>query len=157
MRFARPEWLWSLLLVPILAVWLAHRLVARRRALASFADEKLLPRLAVAPSLEILTIKTALLVGGTILLLLSAARPQWGTSLEQVSRRGVDVLVGIDISESMLGEDLSPSRLGKAREESSRLLDRLTGDRVGLMAFAGSGGVLHTRDIRAGSGSGTAR
>ncbi len=142
MRFGNPSLLWALLLVPLLGIWLAAGLAQRRRALAAFADEPLLSRLVQAARFEKLVIKSIALVVAAAFILAAAARPQWGSTLEQVARKGVDVLVAIDISESMMAEDLKPSRLGKAREEASRLLDRLKGDRVGLLAFAGSGGVL---------------
>jgi Ca-activated chloride channel family protein len=142
MRFARPEMLWLLALVPALAAWLAWGLVRRTRALRAFAEPVLLERLVQAPGRGLLLAKGALLVTAVTLFVLAAARPQWGATTEQVRRHGVDVLVGIDISESMLAEDLAPSRLRKSQEEVSRLLEKLQGDRVGLMAFAGSAGVL---------------
>jgi Ca-activated chloride channel family protein len=142
MRFGNPSLLWALLLVPVLGLWLAAGLARRRRALSAFADEPILSRLVQAARFEKLVIKSIALVVAAAFILAAAARPQWGSTLEQVARKGVDVLVAIDISESMMAEDLKPSRLGKAREEASRLLDRLKGDRVGLLAFAGSGGVL---------------
>ncbi|HKY32340.1 MAG TPA: VWA domain-containing protein [Candidatus Polarisedimenticolia bacterium] len=142
MRFGRPEWLWLLLLVPALAAWLALGLARRRRALLAFAERPLAERLVRGAPPVVLAIKAGLLTGASVFLLLAAARPQWGTTSEQVRRQGVDVLIGIDVSESMLAEDIAPSRLRKAQEEVSRLLDRLGGDRVGLMAFAGSAGVV---------------
>ncbi len=142
MRFARPELLWLLLLVPALAAWLAYGLVRRRRALALFAGETLADRLVSSGPFPVLVVKAVLMVTGVTFLVLAVARPQWGTTLEQVARQGVDVMVGIDISESMLAQDVRPDRLGKARDETERLLERLQGDRVGLVAFAGSAGVL---------------
>ncbi len=142
MRFGRPDLLWLLLIVPVLGLWLVALLARRRRAIAGFADPRLLPRLVQSASTERLVIKSILLVVAATFLVLSSARPQWGSTLEPISRKGVDVLIGIDISASMLAEDLKPNRLDKSREEASRLLDRLEGDRVGLLAFAGSGGVL---------------
>jgi len=142
MRFARPELLWLLLLVPALAAWLAFGLVRRRRALATFAGETLAERLVTTAPFPVLAVKAILLVTGVTFLVLAVARPQWGTTLEQVARQGVDVMVGIDISESMLAQDVRPDRLSKSRDETARLLERLQGDRVGLVAFAGSAGVL---------------
>ncbi|HET9480940.1 MAG TPA: VWA domain-containing protein [Candidatus Polarisedimenticolia bacterium] len=142
MRFARPELLWLLLLAPLLAVWLGRAIVRRRRALASFTGGALRGRLVTEAPVGVQVIRVVLRAAGVALLVLAAARPQWGTRLEQVSRQGVDVVVAIDISESMLAEDLKPSRLLKAREETARLLERLQGDRVGLVGFAGSAGVL---------------
>ena len=142
MRFARPEFLWLLLLVPVAAVWLAWLLAGRRRALLQYAGEPLLGRLVRTASLEKMVVKTILLVTASIFLILAAARPQWGSSLQQVARQGVDVLIGIDISESMLAEDIRPNRLQKAIASASGLMDRFAGDRVGLMAFAGSAAVV---------------
>lgn len=142
MRFARPEILWLLLLVPVAGVWLGFALAGRRRALVQFAGEPLLTRLVRAASFEKMVVKTILLIVASTFLILAAARPQWGSSMQQVARQGVDVLIGIDISESMLAEDISPSRLQKAQASASGLLDRFAGDRVGLMAFAGSAGVV---------------
>ena len=142
MRFARPELLWLLLVVPALAVWLLTGLARRRRALARWAAEPLIGQLTVGPPLGRMVFKAILLVVAAAFLILAAARPQWGMTLQQVTRQGVDVLLAIDISESMLAEDIKPSRLAKAQEEASRLVERLSGDRVGLVAFAGSAGVL---------------
>jgi len=71
-------------------------------------------------------------------LILAAARPQWGTKLETLSHRGIDVLIAIDVSESMRARDVSPDRISKARQEVDKFLGLLRGDRVGLIAFAGS-------------------
>jgi len=142
MRFARPELLWLLLTLPLLAMWLIGGLARRRRALARFAAAPLIDKLVTGPPLGRMVFKMVLLLVASMFMILAAARPQWGTTLQQVSRQGVDVMVAIDISESMLAEDIKPSRLIKAQEEASRLLDRLSGDRVGLVAFAGSAGVL---------------
>ena len=142
MRFARPEILWLLLLVPVAAGWLSYALAGRRRALLLFAGEPLIARLVRAASFEKMVVKTILLVTASVFLILAAARPQWGSSMQQVARQGVDVLIGIDISESMLAEDIRPNRLQKAIASASGLMDRFAGDRVGLMAFAGSAGVV---------------
>ncbi len=142
MRFASPVVLWMLLAVPALAAWLVLILRGRRMAMARFTEARLLERLVDSVSAERLAVKAILLVLSSLFIVLAAARPQWGSTLEQVSHRGVDVLIGIDISESMLAEDLRPNRLQKSREEAGRFLERLDGDRVGLLAFAGSAGVL---------------
>jgi Ca-activated chloride channel homolog len=128
--------------VPVLAGWLFWSQARRRRALHQFADRMLLDRLVQGPGHVLIAAKGALLVIAAVMFVLAAARPQWGATTERVTRQGVDVVIGIDISESMLSEDLAPSRLRKAQEEVSRLLEKLRGDRVGLMAFAGSAGML---------------
>ena len=142
MRFAVPHALWLLAIVPLLAVWLILGAVRRRRALARLAAEPLLQRLVEARPTSVIAVKGVLLALAVGLLVLAAARPQWGATLEQVTRKGVDVMIAVDISESMLAEDMGPARLQKSVEATSRLLDRLQGDRVGLLAFSGSAGVL---------------
>jgi Ca-activated chloride channel family protein len=82
-------------------------------------------------------IKALILVSSLLLLLLALARPQFGTRVETVKREGQDIFVALDVSFSMLAEDIRPSRLEKARREISQLIERLQGDRIGLIAFAG--------------------
>src|SRR5262245_51566318 len=102
MRFAAPWALWLLVIVPVLALWLLLGLARRRRALVEFTGEVLADRLVTGPSLERLVITSGLEVIAALFLILAAARPQWGATLEQVSRQGVDVVLAVDISESML-------------------------------------------------------
>lgn len=142
MRFARPELFWLLLPVALMATGLGLMLSRRRQALQRFVGARFMDRLVEAASIDVRILKIVLLSLGLVFLVVAMARPQWGATAQQISRRGVDVLIGIDISESMLAEDIKPNRLGKSIQEASGLLDRLDGDRVGLLAFAGAGGVL---------------
>jgi Ca-activated chloride channel family protein len=138
MRFGAPGYLWLLLCIPVLAglaVWAFRR---RRRALESFGDAALVGRLAASTSIEKRIIKAALVVLASLFLALALARPQWGTRLETVHRRGVDVIVAVDTSLSMLAEDVKPNRLAQARAAISSLIQMLQGDRIGLVAFAGT-------------------
>jgi Ca-activated chloride channel family protein len=95
-----------------------------------------------AVSTERRLLKAGLAVAAAALLVVSLARPEWGMTLEPVTRRGVDVVLAIDVSTSMLAEDLRPSRLAKARSEAGRLADLLPGDRIGIVAFSGSAATL---------------
>ena len=142
MRWANPIAFWLLPIVPIMAVLLAVVLARRRQGLARFCGTQLTGRLTLTAPMEVLVVKASLLTVGVLFLVLAMARPQWGATLEPVSRKGVDVLFAVDISESMLAEDIEPSRLLKARQEAMRLLERLEGDRAGLLAYAGSAGIL---------------
>ena len=81
--------------------------------------------------------KIALLLIALFFMVFAMARPQIGTKLEEVRREGVDVMVAIDVSKSMLAEDIPPSRLAKAKHEVESFIDKLEGDRVGLIAFSG--------------------
>ncbi len=138
MRFAAPGYLWWLLALPLLAVQLALELRRRERALLAFGDRHLVRRLAASASTERRVIKSGLVLGAAFFLVLALARPQWGAKLESVSRRGIDVIVAVDTSLSMLAEDVKPNRLAQARGALSSLIDHLEGDRIGIVAFAGA-------------------
>jgi Ca-activated chloride channel homolog len=99
---------------------------------------ELVESLAASRDLRIRKWKAACLVLSVSLLLVALARPQLGGKLTMTTRRGVDVLVALDISQSMLAEDMKPTRLAAAKREISSLFGRLRGDRVGLVIFAGA-------------------
>lgn len=136
-RFASPEWLLALLLVPALAggFWLAAR--RRRGLLARFGDSSLVAKLTDSVSNQARWIKAAMQLAAVSLLVLALARPQFGSRIETVRRRGQDVMVAVDLSRSMLAEDVTPNRLDRARLSILRLIGNLDGDRIGLVAFAG--------------------
>lgn len=137
-RFANANLLWLLWLLPALGAlyWVASR--QREKALAKFADPDLLDRLVPPRSPGRSAVRGALLGLALTGLLLAAAGPQWGFQWEEVSRRGVDVVVALDLSRSMLAEDAKPTRLAAAKREIRDLLELLQGDRVGLVVFAGT-------------------
>lgn len=136
-RFASPEWLLALILVPALAggIWLSAR--RRRDLLAQFGDSALVARLADSVSGRARRIKAVLQMVALTVLVLAMARPQFGSRIETVRRRGQDVMVAVDLSRSMLAEDVTPNRLDRARLSILRLIGQLDGDRIGLVAFAG--------------------
>ena len=137
MRFANPQLLWLLLLLPVLVVGLALRYGWRRRTLARLGHLPQVRRLADSVSPAARLVKAVLLVVGTALVILSLARPQAGERSTLASAVGIDIVVALDFSKSMLAQDAYPSRIERAKAELSRLLDSLKGDRVGLVAFAG--------------------
>ena len=138
MRFGAPIYLWALFLAPVLAALLGLAAWRRRRDLERFGDPALVRRLASSLSVERRLIKAVLLVVASVFLVLALARPQWGARMETVTRRGIDLVIAVDTSNSMLAEDVAPNRLAQARAAVLSLLDMLEGDRVGLVAFAGS-------------------
>jgi Ca-activated chloride channel homolog len=138
MRFAAPSYLWLLALVPVLAGLLLLAAWRRGRALERIGDAALVRRLASSVSAERRVIKAVLVVVAAVFLVLALARPQWGARLETVTRRGIDVVVAVDTSASMLAEDVAPNRLAQARAAVLSLIDLLEGDRIGLVAFAGN-------------------
>ena len=138
MRFMVPELLWLILALPPLGLagWAAA--MRRRKALQRFAGgPEMLARFSGEVSVHRRLAKVLLLHLALLGLILAAARPQWGTRLEAITRRGVDVVILLDTSLSMAAADMAPSRLGQARHEVATLLEGLAGNRVALVTFAG--------------------
>jgi Ca-activated chloride channel family protein len=138
MRFGAPFYLWLLLAAPALAALLLLAFRRRRHILERFGDLPLMERLAGSLSLEKRIIKSVLLVVASVFLVLALARPQWGAKIETVQRRGIDIIVAVDTSLSMLAEDVKPNRLIQARGAVRSMMDHLQGDRIGLVAFSGT-------------------
>ncbi len=136
-RFASPHWLLALLLVPALAAGFWAGAWHRRRVLARFGDPELVAKLTASVSQVARRAKAGLILAAVAFLALAMARPQFGTRVETVRRRGQDIMVAVDLSTSMLAEDVTPDRLERARLTILRLIRSLDGDRIGLVAFAG--------------------
>ena len=136
-RFENPHYLWALLLGPILcAIFLMH-LAWRNRAIAHFASPHTSARAVPGTSTARMLLKFLLFRHGLGMVVIALAGPQFGTRLEEIRSEGVDVIVAVDVSNSMLAQDLRPSRIELARRGLSRLIDRLQGDRLGIVVFAG--------------------
>ena len=125
-------------LLPLAALGLIFQSRKKKRALAMFADAQLLGRLTAAESRGRNIIKALLLLAALGLLLFALAGPRWGSHYEEVSQKGVDIMILVDVSPSMLVEDIAPNRLERARREILDFLKVVQGDRVGLVAFAGA-------------------
>lgn len=141
-RFAYPALLWLLLLVPIWTGLFVFLLRRRRRAAERFVSGALMDRVAASFSERRLLWKATLWISAWVFLVVGAANPQIGTRLEEIKREGIDIILAVDVSSSMLCRDVAPSRLDNAKHEILRLLDGLRGDRVGIVAFAGSA-IMH--------------
>ncbi len=138
MRFAEPVVLWALLAVPLLAVGILAAGAWRRRALAEFAGgEAHVSRLRTEVSSHRRAAKTIALLVAATAGVLAAARPQWGQGTESITRKGIELAIVLDTSKSMAAADVAPSRLGRGVRAASSLLDRLEGDRIALVTFAG--------------------
>jgi Ca-activated chloride channel family protein len=137
-QFAQPGWLWAPLALPLFVLLFFVAEKRRREALDQLLSARLQPRLAGSVSLARRRLGFALLLAGLALAFVALARPQWGFTWEERKQRGRDILVAIDTSRSMLANDLQPSRLARAKLAVQDLLAELEGDRVGLIAFAGS-------------------
>jgi tetratricopeptide (TPR) repeat protein/Mg-chelatase subunit ChlD len=137
MSFEQPWALALLLAVPVVFGLYAMVAWRRRTAMRRFAEPAQLDRLSSGEGSPRLLLRAALVATGMGFLTLAAAQPQWGSSEAETVRRGSDVVVVLDTSLSMAARDVEPDRLGKAREEVGSLIQRLQGDRVGLVVFAG--------------------
>ena len=122
MRFGRPEFLLLLLGLPLLFPFLFWRLRRRRRHLERFGTFRLVERLIPPISWEWRLLRTSILITGLGWYLLALAQPQWGTEMEKVRRHGVDIVIALDTSLSMLAEDIPPNRLERARQQPSRAM-----------------------------------
>lgn len=141
-RFAEPSYFtWLLLVVPILAfaVWMGKR---QKLKLEKALGKKLYPFLTSSVSLNRRRWKWALEVFVLIFAIIALARPQLGTGTEEVKSEGIELIIAFDVSSSMLTEDVRPSRIEFAKREVFRLIEQLSGDKVGVVAFAGSAALV---------------
>src|SRR6266508_4369722 len=137
MTFGAPEWLWALLLIPFLIALFvrAERLGLRR--LQEFVSARLLPQLAGTVNRPRRIAKFGLQLLGLSLVVVSLAQPRWSYTFQDVKRKGLDLLIAVDTSRSMLSNDVQPNRLERVKLAVQDLINELQGDRVGLIAFAG--------------------
>ncbi len=137
MRFAEPYNFILLIAVLALGLFMIWAIARKKRLLSRFGDLPLLLRTAPYISFARQRTKAILLVVALILAVMAAARLQFGTHLEMLKREGIDLIVALDVSNSMLAQDMKPNRMEKAKQELRSIIDRLQGDRIGLIAFAG--------------------
>jgi Ca-activated chloride channel homolog len=137
MSFGAPEWFWGLLALPALALLFlrAERRSARR--LREFVSPRLLPELAGTVDRFRRALRFALQLLALALALIALAQPRWGYTFQDVKRKGIDLIIAVDTSRSMLSNDVSPNRLERVKLAAQDLIDQLQGDRAGLIAFAG--------------------
>jgi Ca-activated chloride channel family protein len=138
MSFAAPNYLWLLLVIPplvILFLWWSES--ERRRLVTQFIHARLLPNLLAGVSTTRRKIRAALFIAAIVAVIISLARPQWGFDWQEVKQRGLDIIVAIDTSKSMLAEDIAPNRLARAKLAALDLMQQAKSDRLGLVAFAG--------------------
>ena len=136
-RFENPLYLWLLLVVPLLALIRFWGWRQRRRKLRKFGDPALLKELMPDVSKYRPTVKFWLLQAALALLIVMLARPQMGTKISREKRNGIETIICLDISNSMLAEDVAPSRLDRAKMMVENLVDHFTNDKIGLIVFAG--------------------
>ena len=137
MRFASPGMFWLFWLIPLLAAFFIYAFRKKRRTLARFAQVEMLKRMTAGISRRRQVLKSLLLLLVAFFAVMALARPQFGTKMELMRRKGLDVVVAVDVSLSMYAEDIKPNRMARSKQEIGKFVDRLAGDRVALVAFAG--------------------
>jgi Ca-activated chloride channel family protein len=136
-QFAHIEYLYGLLVLPLLGLVFLNALRLKRKAIKQFGDADLVKGLMpeaskIKPWLKFVMIEIALM-----LLIIGIAGPQFGTKLKEVKREGIELVIALDVSNSMLAEDIAPNRLENAKRAISKLVDRLHNDKIALIIFAG--------------------
>ena len=140
MRFGAPQILWLLLVIPpALALFFWWRERARQKLLTQFIEARLLSSLTVGISPARKKWRFALFILAVVFLIVALARPQYGFDLQEVEQRGLDIVVAVDTSKSMLATDIAPDRLERAKLAALELMQDAKSDRLGLVAFAGEG------------------
>ncbi|MDA3821814.1 MAG: VWA domain-containing protein [Bacteroidales bacterium] len=137
MQFGQEYMLWVLLAIPAIIVLYILALRRRKRDLAVYGEEELTAVLMPEASVSAYRWKIVLTVLGFSLLIIGAAGPRIGSKLKEVEQKGREVIIALDVSNSMLAEDVKPSRIERAKQMISRMVDEMDNDKIGLIVFAG--------------------
>jgi len=136
-KFENENYLYGLIIIPFFILgYLLLYYVAKKRW-RKFGDEALMNRLMPLRSFSMQTVKFSLFMAALACFILALSNPQVGSTLEKGTRKGVDIMIALDVSNSMLAEDIQPNRLEASKMALSRFIDQLKGDRIGLVIFAG--------------------
>jgi len=136
-RFAHPEYLYLLSIVPLLVLWFIYSIYQKRAALKKFGDPALLAHLMPGASKGRPHVKFYLLLLAIIGTIFIVARPQFGSKYETVKRQGIEVVIALDVSYSMLAQDVLPNRLERSKQLIYKLLEGMNNDKLGIIVFAG--------------------
>jgi Ca-activated chloride channel family protein len=136
-RFANIEMLWWLITTPVFVIAYIIYTKHKRRQLMEFGDQELVAQLMPDASKGRPIWKFSLLLLAWVLLIVAGSRPQYGQQEKTIKRQGIEVMVALDISNSMLAEDVAPNRLDRAKQILSKMIDNMVDDKVGLVVFAG--------------------
>lgn len=137
LRFDDPQYLWLLCIIPILLLVRVWAYTVRRKNLRRLGDPALIAQLAPGVSAMRRNVKFALVIVAIAFIIIAVARPQMGSKISKEQRKGIEAVICLDISRSMLAEDVVPSRLDKSKMLVESLIDNFTSDKVGLVVFAG--------------------
>ncbi len=136
-RFEHIEFLYALILVPVFMVLFMLMKYWQRKALAKFGDSHLMLKLIPQLSKSRPLIKFIFLMLAFMSLVVAIANPQIGSRLEKAQRKGIDLIIALDVSNSMMAQDIKPNRLDASKQAIVKVIDKLQGDRIGLIIFAG--------------------
>ena len=137
LRFDNIEYLYILSLLPFVIIAMILYAIWQKEALLKFGDNILINELTKSSSKIRRKTKNLFTIIILLFLIIGLSNPQIGTKMEEVKREGVDLMIAIDLSYSMMAEDIKPNRLERSKQAISRLIDQLKGDRIGLVVFAG--------------------
>src|SRR4030042_5848825 len=136
-RFGNINNLYFLIAIPVLLILLIFVIYRKKKDLNRFGDREIIAQLMPEASSGRPVIKYIIQTLALIALIIGIARPQFGSKLEEVKKEGVEIIIALDVSNSMLCEDIQPNRLERAKQSISRLIDQFEDDKIGLIVFAG--------------------
>jgi len=137
MDWLNPQYFWTLVLSPVVIALFVGAALRRRQLAERFGERSMIARLAASISTRRRRWKAAMQTVGVLLIATALIGPRFGTQLREVKREGIDLVVALDVSASMMAEDVAPNRLERSKNEIKNLLDEIKGDRVSLVTFAG--------------------
>lgn len=137
-QIEEPAYFIYLIIIPVIIVLFLLVLIWKKRKQKQFADNNLIQKLIPERSTFKSVLKIVMVCFGLTLLIIALANPKMGTKLETVKRQGVDIVFALDVSKSMLAEDIAPSRLDKAKQIINKIVENLASDRVGIIIYAGN-------------------
>jgi len=136
-RFAQPDNLYALLVIPVLILLFVGHLIIKRKKLTKYGHIEVIRTLMPDASKSRPVLKFVIIQLALLLLIIALAQPQSGAKLQEVKRKGVELVIALDVSNSMLAEDIKPNRLERSKRAISKLIDRLHSDKIGIIVFAG--------------------
>jgi len=136
-RFSNPEYLYLLVLIPILALIFLAENIKRKKRLKAYGNPEVINQLMPDVSNRRPWLKFILLLSAITVCIIMVCGPQFGSKLDKNQRKGAEMMIALDVSNSMMAEDITPNRLGKAKQILSKLVDKLSDDKIGLVVFAG--------------------
>lgn len=136
-RFGNIEYLYLLLVIPVLILLFMILFSLRKKALRRFGNMPVIQQLMPALSFARPVIKFMLIMLALSAMIFGIARPQFGSKLREIKRKGVEIIIALDVSNSMMAEDIKPNRLERAKQAITKMVDRLVNDKIGLIVFAG--------------------